>query len=277
MASERNTGKAGPATEVVAAVMAQVRSALAGARHRPVVIGLCGSQGSGKTTLARAVLTACAREGLQSAALSLDDLYLARDERQELARTVHPLLSTRGVPGTHDIALGLDTLDMLESGMPVALPRFDKGADDRLPEREWPIVGPDLQVLILEGWCLGASPQPADELVRPVNALEAEEDSDGRWRRYVNDMLGDAYQRLFARIDRLVLLAAPGFEVVHDWRLEQERELVAGGGARVMDEAGIARFIAHYERLTRWILAEMPPRADLLIRLDARRGSVAIG
>lgn len=277
MASERNTGKAGPATEVVAAVMGQVRSALAGARHRPVVVGLCGSQGSGKTTLAGAVLAACAREGLESATLSLDDLYLARAERQELARTVHPLLATRGVPGTHDVALGLDTLDMLESGMPVALPRFDKGADDRLPEREWPIVGPDLQVLILEGWCLGAFPQPADELVRPINALEAGEDLDGRWRRYANDMLGDAYQRLFARIDRLVLLAAPGFEVVHDWRLEQERELAAGGGARVMDEAGIARFIAHYERLTRWILKEMPPRADLLIRLDARRWPVVIG
>lgn len=277
MASERNTGKAGPATEVVAAVMGQVRSALASTRHRPVVIGLCGSQGSGKTTLAGAVLAACAREGLKSAAVSLDDLYLTRVERQELARSVHPLLATRGVPGTHDIALGLDTLDMLESGMPVALPRFDKGTDDRLPEREWPIVGPGLKVVILEGWCLGAFPQPAGELVHPVNALEAEEDADGRWRRYVNDALGDAYQRLFARIDRLVLLAAPGFEVVHDWRLEQERELAASGGARVMDEAGIARFIAHYERLTRWILAEMPPRADLVIRFDAQRQPVSIG
>jgi D-glycerate 3-kinase len=277
MDNGRNTEKAGPAPEVIAAVMGQVRSALGSGGHRPVVIGLCGSQGSGKTTLARAVLGACASEGLKGAALSLDDLYLTHAERQQLSRTVHPLLVTRGVPGTHDIALGLDTLDMLESGMPVALPRFDKGADDRAPEQDWPIVGPALEVLILEGWCLGAFPQPAGELAHPVNALEAEEDADGRWRAYVNDALGDAYQRLFARIDRLVLLAAPGFAVVHDWRLEQERELLAsGGGARVMDEERIGRFIAHYERLTRWILAEMPPRVDLLIRLDERRRPIAI-
>ena len=156
MESDGNSEKAGPASEVVAAMMGQVRSALASGRHRPVVIGLCGSQGSGKTTLAQAVLDACARDGLSAATLSLDDLYLTHGQRRELARTVHPLLATRGVPGTHDIALGLDMLDALESGMPAALPRFDKAIDDRRPERNWPIVGPELEVRIFEGWCRGA-------------------------------------------------------------------------------------------------------------------------
>lgn len=263
---------------IVEAVMAQVQGALSAARHRPIVIGICGAQGSGKSTLAREVEARCGVEGLASAVLSLDDLYLTRAERQELARTIHPLLATRGVPGTHDIALGLDVLDGLEGGGPVALPRFDKARDDRVPERDWTVVAPGCDVLVLEGWCLGAFPQMPRELAEPVNALEANEDADGRWRGWVNDMLGDSYQRLFARIDRLVLLAAPDFEVVHAWRSEQERDLAAhaGRGGKVMDEAEIARFIAHYERITRAILAEMPARADLVIQLDEKRRPLEI-
>jgi len=262
----------------VDAVMVQVRGALSATRRRPVVIGICGAQGSGKSTLARALEDRCGKEGLASAVLSLDDLYLTHAERQALARDVHPLLATRGVPGTHDIALGLDVLDALENGSPVALPRFDKARDDPVPERDWPVVAPGCQVLVLEGWCLGAFPQRTSDLADPVNALEAEEDADGRWRRWVNDMLGDSYQRLFARIDRLVLLAAPGFEVVHRWRSEQERDLAVQAGPEdtVMDEAEIARFIAHYERITRVILAEMPGRADLVIRLDEARHPLEI-
>lgn len=258
--------------EILAAVLGQVRAALARYRRRPVVIGLCGAQGSGKSTLAAALAEALSREGLPAATLSLDDIYLTRDERMALARDVHPLLATRGVPGTHDISLGLEVLDDLESGLPVALPRFDKARDERVAERDWPIVDPGCEVVLLEGWCLGALPQPPGDLLQPVNALEAEADPDGRWRSFVNDALGDVYQRLFARIDRLVLLAAPGFEVVQGWRAEQERGLALGDeGARRMDDDEIARFIAHYERLTRWILKEMPARADLVIRLDDQR------
>lgn len=271
---DHDEGKTKADPKLVEAVFGQIRSALKRHRHRPVVIGICGAQGSGKSTLAAAAAQACTRQGLNAAVLSLDDLYLTRDERQVLGRSAHPLLATRGVPGTHDVALGLETLDSLEGGMPAALPRFDKATDDRVPERDWPIVAPGCDVLLFEGWCVGAFPQPANELARPVNALEAEEDGDGHWRRAVNDALGDCYQRLFARLDRLILLAAPGFEVVHGWRLEQERGLAAAPGRKSvapMDEAEIARFIAHYERLTRWILTEMPRRADLLVRLGAQR------
>ncbi|WP_395333399.1 kinase [Novosphingobium sp. BL-8H] len=262
----------------VEAVVRQVHGALAAARHRPVVTGICGAQGSGKSTLAQAVQERCSAEGLAGAVLSLDDLYLTHAERQDLARDVHPLLATRGVPGTHDIALGLEILDQLEAGGPVALPRFDKARDDRVAERDWPIVAPGCQVLLFEGWCMGAFPQRARDLADPINALEADEDADGRWRRWVNDMLGDSYQRLFARLDRLVMLAAPGFEVVHRWRSEQEGDLAARAGpeAHVMDEGEIARFIAHYERITRVILAEMPARADLVIHLDEARQPLEI-
>jgi len=235
-----------------------------------LVVGLCGAQGSGKSTLAMALAARLDSAGIAAAVLSLDDLYLTRAGRQELARSGHPLLATRGVPGTHDVALGMTVLSALERGEPAALPRFDKGRDDRAVHSDWPLAPAGAQVLLLEGWCVGALPQPAAALTQPVNRFEAEEDPDGVWRAYANAALAGAYQELFARIDLLVLLAAPDWQVVAAWREEQEAELrERAPGA--MTPPQVQRFIHHYERLTRWILAEMPRRADLVVRLDAQR------
>jgi D-glycerate 3-kinase len=241
------------------------------------VVGLCGAQGSGKSTTASILADLLEADGLEVAALSLDDLYLPRAEREALSRNVHPLLRTRGVPGTHDVALGLEVFAALRAPGRVALPSFDKARDDRRPRAEWPMVEAPVDVLLFEGWCVGARPQQPEALERPINALEREEDSAGVWRCYVNDALARAYLPLFAQIEHLILLAAPGFEVVHRWRMEQERELAlkvrAEGStdARLMNEAQIARFISHYERLTRHILDEAPARADVIVRLDEAR------
>ena len=241
------------------------------------VLGLCGAQGSGKSTLAQALQARMGARGVASAILSIDDLYLTKREREGLAQSVHPLLRTRGVPGTHDVALGLRVLDGLAAGQAACLPRFDKAVDDRLPEGAWPQAGVGLRLLILEGWCVGARAQETSELDAPVNALERDEDGDGRWRHFVNDALAGDYQTLFGRIDALALLAAPGFDVVQGWRTQQEAELRAGGGgSAVMNDAQVARFIQHYERLTRHILDEMPGRADLVVALDAQRGVTAV-
>lgn len=233
------------------------------------VLGLCGAQGSGKSTLARAVVAAMGRQGIAAATISLDDIYLTRAERAGLAASVHPLLATRGVPGTHDVVLGLAVLDQLGRGEAAALPRFCKASDDRLPEAQWPRSPENCRVLVFEGWCVGALPQDAATLAEPVNRLERLEDEGGRWRGYANACLAGPYQDLFARLDALVLLAAPSFDVVAPWRLQQETDL--GAGAAVMDAAGVARFVRFYERLTRHILAEMPARADLVARLDENR------
>ncbi|SCW67184.1 D-glycerate 3-kinase [Sphingobium faniae] len=246
---------------------------------RLFVLGLCGAQGSGKSTLAGALRDRMERRGVASAILSIDDLYLRRTEREELARAVHPLLRTRGAPGTHDVALGLAVIAGLERGEAVALPRFDKAVDDRAEESAWPLAGAGTRLLILEGWCVGARPQAEAALAEPVNALERDEDADGVWRRFVNEALAGLYQHLFARADRLVLLAAPGFEVVRRWRAQQEAQLRARAGshgAGVMTDAGIARFIQYYERLTRHILIEMPGRADLTIDLGSDRAVLAV-
>ena len=251
------------------ALLQTVSAAIAARAHAVpglLVAGICGAQGSGKSTLAKALAADLAGRGLPAAVLSLDDVYLTRAQRAVLARKVHPLLATRGVPGTHDLTLAWQVITALERGEPAPLPRFDKLADDRCPPALWDHAPARTRVLLLEGWCIGAVPQNGDALVRPVNALERGEDPDGTWRRYVNHALTGDYQRLFARLDLLALLAAPDFEIVARWRLEQER---AAGGT--MDRAATERFVAHYERLTRHILAEMPARADITAHLDARR------
>lgn len=244
---------------------------------RLFVLGVCGAQGSGKSTLVTALAARLAAAGVAVAELSLDDLYLTRAARQDLARTVHPLLATRGVPGTHDVGLGLATLDALKRGAAAPLPRFDKARDDRAPLADWPSAPERTQVLLLEGWCVGARPQDPAALVDPVNDLEAAEDPQAVWRGYANAALGGDYQRMFAAIDRLVLLAAPDWDVVARWREQQEAELRAkGGGAGVMSPAAVQRFIQHYERLTRHILSEMPLRADLTVRLGRAREVLAL-
>jgi D-glycerate 3-kinase len=241
------------------------------------VAGLCGSQGSGKTTMAAFLKVLLAERGLDAAVLSIDDLYLTLPERQALGRQIHPLLATRGPPGTHDIQLGHSLLDALTDGAPLAvsIPRFDKALDTRAPADRWPRVRAPVDVVLLEGWCVGAAPQEDDELIEPVNALERDEDAGGRWRKYVNDRLKTDYARFFGRIDILALLQAPGFEAVFAWRALQERKLAAQAareglsGARVMTPDQLSRFLMAYERLTRHILAEMPARAEIVLPLGA--------
>lgn len=254
---------------------ARIQRALPQFDHRPLVLGLCGAQGSGKSTLAAGLADRCRASGIATAVLSIDDLYLTRAEREALARDVHPLLRTRGVPGTHDVRLGLKLFDELSSGQPIRLPRFDKAQDDRAAPEQWEDVASGTEVLIFEGWCVGAWPEPDPALVDPINTLERDEDRNGTWRTFANAALAGDYQTLFARVDLLTLLAAPDFTVVHAWRTEQERDLRLAGhpdAVGVMSDFQVTRFVQHYERLTRHILTEMPARADIVISLaDDRR------
>jgi D-glycerate 3-kinase len=257
-------------TSALAAVEAALLRRLRSTARRPFLLGICGAQGSGKSTLAAGLTEHLNQAGVGCATLSLDDLYKTRAARQHMAEELHRLFATRGVPGTHDLDLAFALIDALEAGQEGRLPRFDKGGDDRLPEQQWETAPADTQVLILEGWFVGARPEPEAALDTPVNRLERDEDPRGEWRRYANEALGGDYQRLFSRIDMLVLLAAPGFEVVRGWRTQQEQGLRAQGRGG-MDDAQIARFVQYYERLTRHILAEMADRADLVIELDPNR------
>lgn len=247
----------------------------------PLVVGICGPQGAGKSTLVQLLTRLLEAQGLRTANLSIDDLYLPREDRARLARTVHPLLLTRGVPGTHDPARGLALLDALARPGAAALFRFDKAADDRAPPATWPVFEGPADIVLLEGWCVGARPQDPSALVAPVNALETDEDPQGVWRAFANTALADAYRPLFARLDRVILLTAPDFETVRAWRGEQEvklrTRLTAEGRdpGRTMDAAALDRFLSHYQRLTEWIAQDLPRIADIQIRLDERRWPIA--
>ncbi len=261
----------------VAEPLALQLQAMSAGRREPLVAGVCGAQGSGKSTLCAVVARLLRRRGLRVAVLSLDDLYLARARRAELATDVHPLFATRGPPGTHDVPQGLALLDALSMPGFTHLPRFDKATDDPVPADLWPEIQGPVDLILLEGWCVGATPQSQESLLKPVNRLEADEDPDGVWRAHVNKVLAGPYQTLFRRIDHLTLLRAPSFEVVAAWRAEQEDKLRRRGQAtgqgpdRTMDADQITAFIQLYERLTRHILATLHQQADLVIDLETDR------
>ena len=225
-------------------------------------VGLSGGQGAGKSTLAALAAQAVALVGRCAAVCSLDDFYLDGRERSKLAREVHPLLVTRGPPGTHDLALALAVLDDVLAGRSTRLPRFDKGRDEPCARVHWPLAE-SVDTLIFEGWCLGVKPQPQAMLRLPLNRLEAEEDPDGRWRAYVNAACAE-YQRLWQRVDWWIYIEVPDMGAVRRWRMAQEQALAPH---RRMSKAQLDRFIAHYERLTRWQQSSFATRADWRLRL----------
>jgi D-glycerate 3-kinase len=238
----------------------------------PPLIGLNGAQGSGKSTLARQIVGELARLGLRAAPLSLDDFYLTKAERTRLAAEVHPLCATRGVPGTHDVALLTDTLASLAAASETTLPAFDKLADERSPLEEWPEFAGPPDVVLLEGWCVGLASQDVPAWAGPINALETECDPDGKWFAWSRTVLEHHYDRLWRTLALLVSIEVPGWETVIDSRLRQEQGLAAASGRPGMDRAAVTRFVEHYERYTRALWAAMPARADILLRRDAEFG-----
>ena len=258
------------------------------AKGRPLVVGLTGGQGSGKSTISSLLRTVLEQAfGLRAATLSIDDIYATHAERARLGRELHPLLATRGPPATHDTDLGLRTLDTLthlRAGEVFAVPSFDKAIDDRRPETDWPTVTGPVDVVLFEGWCVGASPEPAAALAEPLNALERTEDTHGQWRTHVNAALASEYHALFSLIDVQILLRISSMERVFEWRELQEAKLRESVSAanntdaelRVMDPLTVVRFVQHYERITRHLLRELPERAHLIVDINDAHQPAAV-
>jgi len=256
-------------------------------KDKALIVGLNGSQGSGKSTLSR-ILTSILELGFDKKVISfsIDDFYLTRAQRTDLARDVHPLFKTRGVPGTHDTALGISILNQIiqENGSQLDIPVFDKSIDDRLPESQWTRVNADCGIVIFEGWCVGSMAEDPQALQSPVNELEKQEDADAAWRNYVDDQLQHNYAEWFSLIDLLVMLKVPDFTKVYEWRLLQEQKLKASLSDekntkhKTMSRPEIERFIMHYERISRHTLNEMPARADVVMELgdDHRVSNVIV-
>ena len=239
----------------------------------PFLLGINGAQGTGKSTFSKLLSLLMQQDQIQVCCLSLDDFYLTKQTRLELAKTVHPLLATRGVPGTHDIPLLRECFSrLLDSNgrETVPIPKFDKAIDDRIAEAEFRAQQLPVDLVILEGWCVGACSTDVVALSKPLNQLETEHDPDGNWRIFVNDCLREDYEPLFAQLDALLVLQAPSFEQVFEWRGLQEQKLKQNSSNKsaIMHEVELQRFIQHYERITRRCLEQLPERADVLFQMD---------
>lgn len=241
----------------------------------PLFVSINGSQGSGKSTLADYLTTTLTQgHSLNVINVSIDDFYYDHAHRQSLAEDIHPLLATRGVPGTHNIEQLRQVMDALSLGNPCIIPSFDKATDNPMPFDQWQRVDNKVDVVIVEGWCMQIPALLSEMLSPAINQLEQQEDENGVWRRYVNIAL-QQYQELFQRFHLSFMLKAPSFSVVQQWREEQENKLRAvtpkKQQQRLLTPAGVTRFIAHYERLTEHALAVLPAITDMVFILDEQR------
>jgi len=262
------------ATQYFLPLVRDIKAEIQSSRKGPFLIGINGAQGTGKSTLAKLLSALLTSSGYRTVNLSIDDFYYSKAKRQELADEIHPLLRSRGVPGTHDVDLALNLIEQLcaaGSNQQITLPRFDKSLDDCRPVAACEQIQGPIDIIILEGWFVGAKAQAGDELTQAINELEINEDSDGRWRAYVNQQLAGSYQSLFEKIHILLMLQAPGFEQVLEWRSLQEeklRTLVVTDASGLMDRKAIKHFIQHFERLTRHCLRTLPDSADRVFQLN---------
>ena len=236
------------------------------------IIGLTGGQGSGKSTISQ-ILKIILKEGfnLNTVIFSIDDFYKTLQERKVMSKTINPLFLTRGVPGTHSTELLLKCLNKLKQKhfKKFSIPKFDKSIDDRLPKKFWQNIKTKPDIVIFEGWCVGASPQKNKDLIAPINVLEKEKDKKRTWRNFVNKELKTRYKKIFKLIDLMIFLKIPSFEYVYKWRSLQEKKLrVTSKGKKTMSNKQVKNFIMFYERITRHMLKNFSKKANFIINLD---------
>ena len=248
-------------------------------QERPYLICFTGGQGSGKTTLSNFLQLFLRRAcGKSCIGFSIDDIYKIKEDRKRMAKNVHPLCRVRGVPGTHDIQMGLETLDSLFAAGPSTLtpvPAFSKPLDERKPKSTWQVFEGKPDYIFFDAWFGGAKPVSEKDWKPPINALELEEDPDGIWSKWSNKELAGDYQRLFDRFDLLVAIKVPNMDHIYQSRLFQEQTLAKTLTdpelqKKIMTREEVDRFVMHYERLTHYIQEEAPAFADIVIERDGR-------
>ena len=241
------------------------------------VIGLSGGQGSGKSTITGILkFILKQRYGLELCVFSIDDFYKTKEERKKMSKDIHPLFLTRGVPGTHDISLINKTFKNLKKKFfkPVLIPKFDKSVDDRFIKSKWTKVTKAPNIIIFEGWCVGATEQKEKVLKKSINLIERKYDKNFKWRKRINDQLKNNYKKLFDKIDKLVYLKAPSFNEIFKWRLHQEQKLkLTSKNKKTMSKSKVREFIMFYERITKHMMKDFYRISDLTIFLDKNHRS----
>lgn len=228
----------------------------------PATLGIGGAPGTGKSTLAHA----CAAMHERAMVVSLDNYYFSRAKRRRLAQDIHPLLAMRGPAGTHDLPRLCHDLDRLASGdhAGFTMPVFDKHLDERAEHGTVVPGGYRAELILLEGWLVGASPHATEELTNPVNKLESDKDQDQVWRRHVNAQLQAYANSLTQRMSYTCVLAAPSWEHVVRWRWQQEQDL---DQRWLEDEAAVRTFLAPFERWCKAMIGDQVSGYDLAIRV----------
>ena len=241
-------------------------------KGRTLFLGLSGSQGSGKTmvtSILQIILKKFFKKNIYI--ISIDDFYKTLRDRNRMSQQKHSLFKTRGVPGTHDINLIKNFFISVKRKKfkKIKLPKFNKSIDDRSKKNYWHNINKRPEIIILEGWCVGAKPQIISSLRKPVNILERHEDKDLIWRKYANEKLKKEYKEVFAMIDYFIFMKVPNFKIVFKWRLLQESKLrkKLHYKKKIMTYSAIKRFIMFYQRITLQMMKDLSKSASIVLLL----------
>jgi D-glycerate 3-kinase len=245
-------------------------------KKKTLIIGLAGGQGSGKTTVS-SILSIILKKffKLNVFVISIDDFYKTRKGRRMLSKKKHPLLMTRGVPGTHDINLMLSFFKRIKSKKfkSLEVPRFNKAIDDRYSKSLWYKIKTKPDVVIFEGWCVGARAQSSNQLKKPINFLEKVYDQETKWRIHVNNQLKTKYKKLFNQIDGLLYLKVKNFNLLRKWRLKQERKLWVKTknkkNLKIMSSSDIINFMQSYQRITEQMFKDALKSSSIIMNLNS--------
>ncbi|MDC0393334.1 uridine kinase [Candidatus Pelagibacter sp.] len=243
---------------------------------KPYFLGLAGGQGTGKTTISsliKIILTKYFK--LNVFKISIDDFYKTRKDRLALSKKIHPMLLTRGVPGTHDIDIMLKFFTDIKKDKfkKISLPSFNKAVDDRSPRKSWYQINKRPDVIIFEGWCVGAKSEKNITLKRPINSLEKANDQKLKWRKHVNSQLNGKYKKLYSQLNCLIYLKAKNFNLLQKWRLKQEYKLWLKtknkSNHKIMSKGDVINFMQTYQRITENMFKNMPKYASIILNLNS--------
>jgi len=245
-------------------------------KKKPYILGLAGGQGTGKTTIS-SIISIILRKyfKLNVFKISIDDFYKTRKERFLLSQKVHPSLMTRGVPGTHDINIMLDFFKRAKSKKfrTLKLPKFNKAIDDRFKKKLWYSIKKRPDVIIFEGWCVGARAEKNNTLKKAINSLEKTDDLKLIWRRFVNKQLKSKYKKLYSQLNCLLFLKANNFSLLQKWRLKQEKKLwlknKKSSNNKIMSKKDVIKFMQTYQRVTQNMFRYAPKYASIIFNLNS--------